>query len=122
MTKRLLNMRPPLGARLRAEREKARLTQVQLAWKLGLSSYTVAAAESGLRVPKREDLRRLTAYLKIDWHETLALLAKGGYLVKVQFYTADQRVLRLAKYLAGCNPEDATLEELINTLNMAERE
>lgn len=122
MTRRLLNIRPPLGVRLRAEREKVGLNQVQLAGKLGLSSYTVAAAESGLRVPKREDLRRLTAYLKIDWHETLALLAKGGYLVKVQFYTADQRVLRLAEYLAGCDQEDATLEELINTLNMAERE
>lgn len=50
-----------IAARLRAERERLRLTQTQLAQKLGLTRFTIANYESGSRMPTADQLHAFAA-------------------------------------------------------------
>ncbi|MEV0384715.1 tetratricopeptide repeat protein [Nonomuraea sp. NPDC050643] len=71
--------RPPLGALLRAWRERALLTQEQLATQAGLSVRTVRRLESGeLRRPRSTSMRLLGEALGLDATELSVLIGAAG--------------------------------------------
>ncbi|GAA3572179.1 hypothetical protein GCM10022419_061320 [Nonomuraea rosea] len=72
--------RPTLGALLRRWRERALLTQEQLAAETGLNVRTIRRLEGdALQRPRSDSLRRLAAALELDEREwaALAVLARS---------------------------------------------
>jgi DNA-binding XRE family transcriptional regulator len=64
--------------RLKALRDKAGLTQAQLAQKAGLSPQAIAALEQGTRGPTWETVRRLAMALGVGEEEFKASLPQGA--------------------------------------------
>lgn len=64
--------------RLKALREKAGLTQAQLAQKAGLSPQAIAALEQGTRAPTWETVRRLAMALGVGEQEFKVRLPEGA--------------------------------------------
>jgi DNA-binding XRE family transcriptional regulator len=64
--------------RLKALREKAGLTQAQLAQKAGLSPQAIAALEQGTRGPTWETVRRLAMALGVSEQEFKVRLPEGA--------------------------------------------
>lgn len=54
-----------IGARLRAARERQRLTQAEVAVKLGLTQPTIHAIEAGDSLPKTRMLRRFAEVYRV---------------------------------------------------------
>lgn len=57
------------GQLIKAARKKAKMTQAELAQKLGISYVGVSQWENDLRNPKYETLRRIADALGCDWLE-----------------------------------------------------
>jgi len=62
-----------VGQRIKEARKRAKLTQKELAGKLGLACPTIAQWERGLRNPKLETLQKIADVLGIDVLELIQL-------------------------------------------------
>ncbi len=62
--------------RFKQLREEAKLTQIQLADKLGISKGTIGNYESGIRKPRLEDLECIADFFNVD---TDYLLGRTNY-------------------------------------------
>lgn len=60
-----------IGRRIKAERAARKMTQEQLAEKVGLSTITIRQYEAGVRQPSYKILRRIAEALSISLHELL---------------------------------------------------
>lgn len=57
------------GQLIRAARKRAKMTQAELAEKLGISYVGVSQWENGIRNPKYDTIRKIAAALNVDWTE-----------------------------------------------------
>ena len=71
--------RQPVGALLRAWRERRRLSQLDLALRAGVSSRHVSFVETGRSQPSREMVLRLADELNIPLRERNPMLLAAGY-------------------------------------------
>lgn len=64
-------MEKTTGTIIREAREKAGMTQKEVAEKLGIKSATISEWERGFRTPKIDTLRKLALALDISWIELI---------------------------------------------------
>ncbi len=69
----------PVGAMLRAWRERRRMTQLELALEADVSTRHVSFLETGRSRPSREMIQRLSEELQIPLREQNALLVAAGF-------------------------------------------
>jgi transcriptional regulator with XRE-family HTH domain len=92
-----------LGLRMQAFRLERRLTQEQLAEKLGRSVETISNLERGISMPSNATLDRLARALDVSINDLLIERAARGKGHPIEFFQAtellrmmDERKLRLA--------------------------
>lgn len=57
------------GQLIRAARKRAKMTQAELAEKLGISYVGVSQWENGIRNPKYDTIKKIATALNVDWTE-----------------------------------------------------
>lgn len=60
-----------IGLKIKEARKKKKITQTELADKIGVSKYTVAKYEQSQRIPKLETITKIVDALEIDFWEVM---------------------------------------------------
>ena len=85
------------GKKIKEAREKAGLTQSQLAEAVGTTSQNISQYERGLRKPKYETLLKIAKALNVEWYSLFLLLLLMQSLQKqelLNFIRQQERVWR----------------------------
>lgn len=121
------------GQLIRAARKEAKMTQAELAQKLGISYVGVSQWENDLRNPKYDTIKRIAAALGVEWTELVPGEQQGQTVInhmkgkiaeitgaEVNIDSDDEEILKvLLPQMSELDPltdEEAALKTLLNAM------
>ena len=82
-----------IGLKIKAYRTAMKLTQAELAVRLGVTGAAVSAYENGSRLPSYDVLRKAARIMGISVDELIGKSPAGSVMVDVSGLTAEQRII-----------------------------